>query len=208
MQLEAVGSTYYRRVSRPMNYAYLTYDMQGTPLTFCNMLQIQAWENKDKDLPVTCYAGTYSSAPGGVGGQRQVPAALTPGKRTGIHCTGSWVGPRAVLGAYSEQKVPCSQRSSNTELRISSVWRIAIPITLSRPPHRHGRLRYFVPTLNEALLSNIHLVRPRKTFDSTGGPRLEICQMRLLHCHKKTSGQDLPNLCLGFTVCVKWIHKA
>ena len=42
MQLEAVGSTYYRRASWPMNYAYLTYDMQGTPLTFCNMLQIQA----------------------------------------------------------------------------------------------------------------------------------------------------------------------
>jgi hypothetical protein len=82
-QLEAVGSTYYRRASRPMNYAYLTYDMHGTPLTFCNMPQIQASEYKDKGLPVTCDAGTYScmltSALGGVGGQRQVPTALTPG---------------------------------------------------------------------------------------------------------------------------------
>lgn len=152
MQLQAVESTYYRRASRPMNYAYLTYDMQGTPLTICNMLQIQAWENKDKGLPVTCDAGTYSfmlnSAPGGVGGQRQVPAALTPGKRTGIHSTGSWAGPRAVLDEYREERVPCSQRSSNTELCISSVWRIAIPIMLGRPPHRHVRLRYFVPKLN------------------------------------------------------------
>jgi hypothetical protein len=127
-------------------------------------------------------------------------AALTPGKRTGIHCTGSWVGPRAVLHEYSDEKVPCSQRSSNTELCIHSVWRIAIPITLSRPPHRHGKLRYFVPKLNEALLSNIHLARPKKTSDSTGGPRFETCQVRLLHYHRKTSGQDLPNLCVSFTL--------
>jgi len=207
MQLKPVGSTYYRRASRPMNYAYVTYDMQGTPLTFCNMLQIQASENKDKGLPVTCDAGTYScmltSAPSGVGEQRQVPAALTPGKRTGIHYTGSWVGSMAVLDEYSEEIVPCSQRSSNTELCISSAWRTAIPITLSRPPYRHGRLRYFVLKLNEALLSNIHLERPRKTTDSTGGPRFETCQVRLLHYHRKTSGQDFPNLCLSFTVCVK-----
>jgi hypothetical protein len=131
-----------------------------------------------------------TSAPGGVGGQRQVPAALTPGKRTDIHCTGSWVGPRTLLDEYIEQKVPCSQRSSNNEICISSGWRIAIPITLSGPPHRHGRLRYFIPKLNEALLFNIHLERPRKTSDRTGGPRVETCQARLLHYHRKTSGQD------------------
>lgn len=143
-----------------------------------------------------------TSAPGGVGGQRQVPAALTQGKRTGIHCTGSCVGPRADLDEYSEEKVPCSQRGSNTELCISSVWRITIPITLPRAPHRHGRLRYFVPKLHEALLSSINLVRPRKTSDSMGGPRFETCQVRLLHYHRKTSGQDLPNFCLSFVVCV------
>ena len=32
-----------------------------------------------------------------VGGQRHAPAALLPGKRTGIHCTGGWVGTRAGL---------------------------------------------------------------------------------------------------------------
>jgi len=144
-----------------------------------------------------------TSTPGGVGGQRQVPAALTSEKRTGIHCTGSWVGPRAVLDEYSEEKPPCSQWGSNTELCISSVWRIAIPITLSRPPHRHGRLSYFVPKLNEALLSYIHLEIPRKTSYSMGGPRFETCQVRLLHYHRKTSGQDLPNFSLSFLLCVK-----
>ena len=33
----------------------------------------------------------------GVGGQRQAPAALTPGNRLGTHCTGDWVGPTAGL---------------------------------------------------------------------------------------------------------------
>jgi hypothetical protein len=31
----------------------------------------------------------------GVGSQLHVPAALPPGKRPGIYCTGGWVGPRA-----------------------------------------------------------------------------------------------------------------
>ena len=30
-----------------------------------------------------------------VGGQLHAPAALSQGKRPGIHCTGGWVGPRA-----------------------------------------------------------------------------------------------------------------
>jgi hypothetical protein len=32
-----------------------------------------------------------------MGGQRHVPAALTPINRPGTHCTGGWVGPRAGL---------------------------------------------------------------------------------------------------------------
>jgi len=28
----------------------------------------------------------------GIGGQRQAPAALPPGKRPGTHCIGGWVG--------------------------------------------------------------------------------------------------------------------
>jgi len=30
----------------------------------------------------------------GVGGQRHVPVALPPGKKTGTHFIGGWVGPR------------------------------------------------------------------------------------------------------------------
>ena len=33
----------------------------------------------------------------GVGGRRHAPAALYPRERPGTHCTGGWVGPRAVL---------------------------------------------------------------------------------------------------------------
>jgi hypothetical protein len=32
-----------------------------------------------------------------LGGQRQVPAAVSPGKTPSTHCTGGWVGPRAGL---------------------------------------------------------------------------------------------------------------
>ena len=41
---------------------------------------------------------------GGVSDQRHVPAALPPGQRPGTHCTGGWVGPRAVL--YGRRKSP------------------------------------------------------------------------------------------------------
>jgi len=32
----------------------------------------------------------------GMGGQRQTPAALLPGKRPGVHCTGDWWTPQPV----------------------------------------------------------------------------------------------------------------
>jgi len=32
-----------------------------------------------------------------VGGQRHASAGLPPGKRSGTHCIGGWVGPRAGL---------------------------------------------------------------------------------------------------------------
>jgi len=40
----------------------------------------------------------------GVGGQRHVPAALPPGKRSGTHCTGGWVGPRAGLDGCGKSR--------------------------------------------------------------------------------------------------------
>jgi hypothetical protein len=33
----------------------------------------------------------------GVGVERHAPAASSPGKRAGTHCTGGWVGPMAGL---------------------------------------------------------------------------------------------------------------
>jgi len=33
----------------------------------------------------------------GVSGQQHAPAVLYPRERPGTHCTGGWVGPRAIL---------------------------------------------------------------------------------------------------------------
>ena len=46
----------------------------------------------------------------GVSGQRHVPAALTPGKNTGTHFTGGWVGLRAGLDGCGEEKISCPTR--------------------------------------------------------------------------------------------------
>jgi hypothetical protein len=45
----------------------------------------------------------------GVGGQRQAPAALPPGNRTGKYGIGGWVGPRAGLDGCGK---PCLLRGS------------------------------------------------------------------------------------------------
>ena len=49
-----------------------------------------------------------TSALNGVGGQRHAPAALPPGK-TGTHCIGGWVGPRAGLDGCGK---PCPHPDS------------------------------------------------------------------------------------------------
>jgi hypothetical protein len=43
-------------------------------------------------------------------GQVHVPAALTPGNKTGTHCAGGWVGIGVGLDMY---ETPCQHRSSN-----------------------------------------------------------------------------------------------
>jgi hypothetical protein len=35
-----------------------------------------------------------------MGGQLHAPVVLPPGKRSGTHCTGGWVGPKAGLDRY------------------------------------------------------------------------------------------------------------
>ena len=42
----------------------------------------------------------------GVGGQSHAPAALSPAKGTGAHCTGDWVGPRAGLDKCGKISLP------------------------------------------------------------------------------------------------------
>jgi hypothetical protein len=53
----------------------------------------------------TLYLTSALDGGGGGGGiQRHAPAALLPGKRTGTHCTGGWVGPRPGLDWCGEQQ--------------------------------------------------------------------------------------------------------
>ena len=40
----------------------------------------------------------------GVGGHRHAPAALPPGKETGILCIGGWVDPRAGMDRYGKSR--------------------------------------------------------------------------------------------------------
>ena len=44
----------------------------------------------------------------GVGGQRHAPAALPLGKRTGIHCTGGWVGPSVGVQGCRKSRLHCN----------------------------------------------------------------------------------------------------
>jgi len=62
----------------------------------------------------------------GMGGQRHVPATLSPGKRTGTHCIGGRVGPRTGLHVY---RIPRSHR--NSIRGPSNPYQVAIPTTLS-----------------------------------------------------------------------------
>jgi len=40
----------------------------------------------------------------GEGGQIEVPAGLSPGKRPGTHCVGGWVGPRAGMDGSGKSR--------------------------------------------------------------------------------------------------------
>ena len=41
-----------------------------------------------------------------LGGQRHAPASLPPGKKTGNHCIGGWVGPMAGLDGCEKSRPP------------------------------------------------------------------------------------------------------
>jgi hypothetical protein len=48
-----------------------------------------------------------------VSGQFHAPPALPPGRDSGTHWIGGWVGPRAVLDAVVKRKIPSPRRESN-----------------------------------------------------------------------------------------------
>jgi hypothetical protein len=62
-----------------------------------------------------------------VGGQHHAPAALTPGKRPGTHCIGSWVGPRAGLDGCGKSRSPPGIRSPDRPARSESLYRLSYP---------------------------------------------------------------------------------
>jgi hypothetical protein len=70
---------------------------------------------------------TLTSALDGVGGQRHAPAALPPGKRAGIHCTGGWVGPQ---GRYEWGRIispPSGFDPRYLPARSESLYRLSYP---------------------------------------------------------------------------------
>jgi hypothetical protein len=50
---------------------------------------------------------SLTSALDGVGGQRHLTVTLPPGKRSGTHCAGGWVGPRAILDGCGKLRTHC-----------------------------------------------------------------------------------------------------
>ena len=77
------------------------------------------------------YSATLSltSALYEVGGQRHAPAALRPGKSSGTHCIGGWVGPRAGLdGCGKSHPIPgFDPRTVQSVASRYTDWAIATP---------------------------------------------------------------------------------
>jgi hypothetical protein len=65
-------------------------------------------------------------------GQRHAPAAFYPRERRGTHCTGGWVGPRAVLDRCGKSLTGI--RSPDRPARNQSLYR------LSYPAHTYNKL--------------------------------------------------------------------
>jgi hypothetical protein len=64
----------------------------------------------------------------GMGGQRNVQAALSPGRRPGTHCTRGWVGHRAGLDVCGKSR-PTPGFDSRTAQRVVSCYTdYAVPV--------------------------------------------------------------------------------
>jgi hypothetical protein len=66
---------------------------------------------------------------GEVSGQQHAPAAVYPRERSGTHCTGGWVGPRAGLDGQKISSPPGFDPGQ------SSPYSVAIPTELPGPPY-------------------------------------------------------------------------
>ena len=108
-------------------------------LYFKSLAPVFNW-GKCKFQPITCHEGTegeyrYSSTLSlpskldGVSGQSHSPAALPPRKRTGTHCIGGWVGPRAGLGGYVKSRPPTGIRSSDRTAYSELLYRLSCTST-------------------------------------------------------------------------------
>ena len=81
------------------------------------------------------YSSTLSLVPAlhRVGGQRNAPAALPPGKKPGTHCIGGWVGPRAGLKWCGKSRPHRDSIPGSSKPR-----RFGVPTTLSRPTNTNA----------------------------------------------------------------------
>ena len=65
----------------------------------------------------------------GAGGQRHAPATLPPGKITGTHCTGGWMGPRAGVDGCGKSRPPLGFDPRIVQPVASSCADCAVPAT-------------------------------------------------------------------------------
>jgi hypothetical protein len=62
-----------------------------------------------------------------VGGQCHIPASLTPGRRSGTYCIGSWVGPRAGLYGCGKYR-PHWDSIPGRPIRSESLYQLCHPV--------------------------------------------------------------------------------
>jgi hypothetical protein len=102
-----------------------------------------------------------------MGGQHHAPAALPPGKRSGTHCLGGWVAPRAGVDACG--------KSSHRRLSIPGPSNLAVTLYFRRypGPHTEESLGHFGAT---GCTQNVGIRLPltsasyRRTMASSAGP--------------------------------------
>jgi hypothetical protein len=70
-----------------------------------------------------------------MGGQSYALAALYPQEKPGTHCSGGWMGPRAVLGRLGKSRHPTGIRSLDRPAGSESLCRLSYPGILRYVPY-------------------------------------------------------------------------